>query len=293
MQPRDGCHEKHVESGSFGLQFAFRLFFVGANNGGYEEAQRMQGSGLGGLWLFMALSCCLVLLGLTRAAEAKGVVEHRPIREHVIRPVHRVAYRPLRQPLPRHVVRYIRRPRFTGRPLKDAAIRPVRRFYHYVSHSTYLWCVPYAREISHIDLIGDAFLWWAEAAGRYARGSRPEPGAVMAFRSTPQMPLGHVAVVAQVINSREVLVDQANWVHNRITRDVPVIDISPENNWTKVEVQTTAGTMGVPYPTYGFIYDHAPGGLVVASARDGNGGEVAEAPAAPKVMMTAPNRNLQ
>lgn len=260
----------------------------------------MQGSGFGGFWFFIALSCCLVLLGLMRSAEAEGVVHHSVVPEHVARPNHRpshkTAYHPVRQPAAiRHVVRYIKRPRLIGEP-EHAAIHPVRRLYrlyHYVSHATYLWCVPYAREISHIDLTGDAFLWWAEASGRYARGSQPEVGAVMAFRSSPRIPLGHVAVVTRVINNREVLVDQANWVPNQITRNVPVTDISPENNWTDVEVQTRAGKMGVPYPAYGFIYDHSPDNLVVASAHDNAEGEVAEAPQVQKITLSAPHRNLQ
>ena len=41
-------------------------------------------------------------------------------------------------------------------------------------------CAPYAREISGIDLYGAAGGWWDQAAGHYARGHAPEPGAVLA-----------------------------------------------------------------------------------------------------------------
>ncbi len=100
-----------------------------------------------------------------------------------------------------------------------------------------LQCVPYAREVSHIDLTGDAYLWWAEAAGRYARGNVPQEGAVLNFRGIGRMPLGHVAVVTNVINSRTMLVTQANWVPGTITNDVTMQDVSPNNDWSEVQVE--------------------------------------------------------
>ena len=45
-----------------------------------------------------------------------------------------------------------------------------------------LQCVPYARQVSGIQIYGDAHTWWGQAAGRYERGSVPQVGAVMAFR---------------------------------------------------------------------------------------------------------------
>ncbi|HEX7391006.1 MAG TPA: CHAP domain-containing protein [Acidiphilium sp.] len=163
--------------------------------------------------------------------------------------------------------------------------------HHYIRRSAYLWCVPYARDVSHIDLKGDAFLWWAEAAGRYARGSRPAVGSVLNFRSSGRIPLGHVAVVAKVINSREILVDQANWVPDTVTRDVPVVDVSRDNNWSAVQVSIGGGRFGTTYPTYGFIYDQAPGNVIYA--RNASGTEVAEAPAPHVIRLNAPNRTLR
>ncbi len=161
----------------------------------------------------------------------------------------------------------------------------------YAPAGQYLWCVPYARDVSHIDLVGDAFLWWAEAAGRYARGIRPSRGAVLVFRSSSRIRLGHVAVVEAVLNSREILVDQANWLPDRVSLDVPVIDVSPENNWSEVRVALGNGGFGALYPTYGFIYDRAPGTLTVAdrSART----EVAMAPSVHPIRLTAPYRQLR
>ncbi len=171
-----------------------------------------------------------------------------------------------------------------------------RMLHRYIRRADYLWCVPYARDVSHIDLTGDAFLWWAEAAGRYDRGERPEPGAVLNFRSSARIPLGHVAVVAQVINSREILVDQANWVPDQVSRDVPVIDVSPNNNWSEVQVSIGDGRFGATYPTYGFIYDQQPGGGTIYAANSvagARGSEVAEAPVRDKIRLIAPDRTLR
>ncbi len=160
-----------------------------------------------------------------------------------------------------------------------------------IKRISYLWCVPYAREVSRIELHGDAFLWWAEAAGRYARGWRPELGSLLAFRSIPRMPLGHLAVVVKIISSREILVSQANWVPDTVTRNVPVIDVSPENNWTEVRQSVGGGRFGMIYPTYGFIYDDPLPRTIIA---EGNAdSEVAEAPPAPSLRLVGPHRNLQ
>jgi surface antigen len=155
-------------------------------------------------------------------------------------------------------------------------------------------CVPYAREVSHINLSGNAFLWWAEAPGRYARGDVPAQGAVLNFRAIGRMPLGHVAVVTSVLDNRTILVTQANWVRGSITNDVTMQDVSPNNDWSQVEVELgDSSTWGAPYPTYGFIYNKPDtgAGTVIAAAAQGN--EVAEAPAAPVVATDAPDRNLQ
>lgn len=129
-------------------------------------------------------------------------------------------------------------------------------------------CVPFARADSGIDLSGDAYAWWTHAAGTYARGDVPVPGSVLAFRANVRMRLGHVAVVSRVVNRREIEVDQANWGDGgRITRGVPVIDVSEDNDWTDVRVALGDGRFGSVYPTYGFIYDRPDTGTMVARAR--------------------------
>lgn len=164
------------------------------------------------------------------------------------------------------------------------------------AHFSYsrLQCVPYAREVSHIELSGDAFLWWAEAAGRYERSHMPVIGAVLNFRSTGRMPLGHVAVVTAVLDSRTILVTQANWVPGTITNDVTVQDVSAANNWSAVRVEYGNGSvMGSTYPTYGFIYNKPASAPTIYAANDGGRNEVAEAPAAPSILAQAPNRSLR
>jgi hypothetical protein len=101
-------------------------------------------------------------------------------------------------------------------------------------------CVPFARALSGIALEGDARTWWAQAGSRFARASRPAPGAVMAFRPHAEMPLGHVAVVTALLDARTVLVAHSNWDgglgKGRISLDQPVRDVSPRNDWSAVRV---------------------------------------------------------
>jgi surface antigen len=184
-----------------------------------------------------------------------------------------------------HEVGY--RPEYT-----DYAVH--HRYATHYRHS-YLQCVPYAREVSHIALSGNAFLWWAEAADRYARGSTPEEGAVLNFRAIGRMPLGHVAVVTSVINPRTILVTQANWVRGTITNDVTMQDVSPNNDWTQVQVELgDSSTWGAAYPTYGFIYNRPVGSsTIIAANAPAPATEVAEAPTAAPVSTDAPDRNLQ
>ena len=120
---------------------------------------------------------------------------------------------------------------------------------------TVIECVPYARRLSGIQLHGDAASWWEAAAGRYARSQVPAPGAVLVFRATRRLPSGHVSVVAALGSPREILVDQANWVHSRIGHNDPVVDVSARNDWTAVRVWwAPAGQLGATvYPTYGFV----------------------------------------
>ncbi len=128
-------------------------------------------------------------------------------------------------------------------------------------------CVAFARADSDVQLPGNAANWWDNAAGIYARGASPEVGSVLNFRANARMRLGHVAVVSSVLNSREVLIDQSHWNRNGVSRDVSVVDVSPDNDWSAVRVAVGhAETYGSIYPTYGFIYPRPDNGVVVANA---------------------------
>lgn len=139
-------------------------------------------------------------------------------------------------------------------------------------------CVPYARQVTGMEIAGNGRDWWHHAAGLYARGNQPEPGAVLAFPASGGMRLGHVAVVSRVLSAREVLVDHANWAgpgirRGSVMRGVSVVDVSPDNDWTQVRVQVgwTSGTYGRVYPTHGFIYNRPDpaGGTMMAQGRGG------------------------
>jgi surface antigen len=124
-----------------------------------------------------------------------------------------------------------------------------------------LQCVPYARMASGIALRGDANTWWKSAAGRFRRGKDPEPGAVLVFKRSNKNPHGHVGVVRKILNEREILLDHANWLNNRkIHLATPVIDVSPENDWSAIRVWYTPGNQfgANVYPTEGFIYSDDP-----------------------------------
>lgn len=121
-------------------------------------------------------------------------------------------------------------------------------------------CVPYARARSGIQLSGDAWQWWDAAAGRYARGQTPRPGSVLVIARSSRLASGHVSVVTQVLNSREVLVDHANWAsgsaRGRVSLDQRVVDVSPRNDWTMVRVwYPRIDQLGITaFPARGFIH---------------------------------------
>lgn len=122
---------------------------------------------------------------------------------------------------------------------------------------TFWQCVTFARQATGVDLRGNAWTWWDQAAGRYQRGETPKVGAVMSFQRTARMPMGHVAMVSQVISDREVLLTHANWsTPGAIERDVRAVDVSAKGDWSEVRVWygRTAGLGTSSYPVNGFIY---------------------------------------
>ncbi|KQM22818.1 hypothetical protein ASE73_00820 [Sphingomonas sp. Leaf24] len=123
-------------------------------------------------------------------------------------------------------------------------------------------CAPYAREISGVEIFGNAHTWWGQAAGKYERGHAPKEGAVLSFAATSKMRFGHVAMVSKVVSDREVLLTHANWSQRGgIERDVRAIDVSAAGDWSEVKVWFgPLGGLGTSaYPANGFIYaGHAP-----------------------------------
>lgn len=126
----------------------------------------------------------------------------------------------------------------------------------------YLQCVPYARQLTGIGIYGDAHTWWSQAAGRYARGTKPRVGAVMAVQPRANSRLGHVAAVTRLIDERTVLISHANWSERgKIENDVRAVDVSPANDWSEVRIwYGPSQALGTSHwPLYGFIYGDKPG----------------------------------
>jgi surface antigen len=98
-------------------------------------------------------------------------------------------------------------------------------------------CVPYARARSGVTIFGDANTWWAQAAGRYARGAAPLLGSVMVLTGYTRDGRNHLAVVSSLVSDREIRVDHANWLNDgNVYVDDPVIDVSTNNDWSAVRV---------------------------------------------------------
>jgi len=157
-------------------------------------------------------------------------------------------------------------------------------------------CVTYARDVSGLNLKGDAWKWWEAAAGVYDRGNRPREGAVLVFKRQGKMAHGHVSVVRHMKNSRELLVDHANWAPHRsagrgkITHSVPVIDVSPNNDWSQVRVfYRPIGELGTRvYLTQGFVYRPGTSGTGhVSPSHPGSHGHADATPTGEALVQTA------
>lgn len=182
--------------------------------------------------------------------------------------------------------------RYAGGRAHPIAARRWHRGHSFGGGGHVIQCVAYAKTASDVVLHGNARDWWHNAAGVYERGSAPETGSVLNFRGIRRMPLGHVAVVRSVVNSRTIIIDQSHWAQNGISHNTPVIDVSPNNDWSAVRValNNRSGSFGSIYPTYGFIYGRRPGSaparsndVMVAWSKKTNAGhaatQLAQAPA--------------
>jgi len=134
------------------------------------------------------------------------------------------------------------------------------------AQDAYYQCVRFAREFSGIQIYGDAWTWWASAQSRGMRtGRAPEVGAVFVFQPHGASTRGHVAVVSQILTERVMRISHANWggSRGRIERDVTVVDVSADNDWSQVRVwHNPSNDLGASvYPTYGFIYQETEAGV--------------------------------
>jgi surface antigen len=121
-----------------------------------------------------------------------------------------------------------------------------------------LQCVPFARERSGVAIRGNANTWWKQAAGEFVRVKAPAVGSVIVMQTRR----GHVGVVTKVVDSRTIVIDHSNWFSNgQIYLDQPVMDVSANNDWSKVVVWNG------PRASYGKRALGVSGFIVPASAR--------------------------
>lgn len=124
-------------------------------------------------------------------------------------------------------------------------------------YSANLQCVPFARQLSGVEIYGNANTWWNQAAGRYPRSNQPAFGSVFVIHGFSTGARGHVAVVTHIDSSRLIRVDHANWLNGgEISRSVPILDVSPNNDWTEIRVWHIPGGHwgGRIYRADGFIH---------------------------------------
>jgi surface antigen len=162
--------------------------------------------------------------------------------------------------------------------------------------AAYLQCAPFARQVSGIQLFGNAAGWWGQAAGKYSRGEAPKVGSVLVFKATGAMRVGHVAMVSRIVSDREIRITHANWSvingrRGQIERDVTALDVSAAGDWSQVKVwYAPIGKLGTKsYPVYGFVYADQPANEVRMASADTQ----ADAPAMRGMMLASvPTRTL-
>ena len=143
-------------------------------------------------------------------------------------------------------------PQAFERPADDQYVPNAR----ITNRRAHLQCVPFARNEAGLDIHGDANTWWQQAKDHFTRAESPEEGSVIVLRGYAGPNRGHVAVVREIVSSRLIIVDHANWLnHGEITRDVPMRDVSAAGDWSQVQVWNVPGKHwgGRTYNVQGFI----------------------------------------
>lgn len=144
-------------------------------------------------------------------------------------------------------------------------------------------CVRTVRALSDFTIHGDAWTWWKHAEGQYDRSKRPAPGSVLVFKRTGHLHRGHVSLVSHIIDRRTIEVDHT-WIDgDGIKRNMRVVDVSRNNDWTAVRVWYEPGEqLGMRvYATYGFIMpegERAPRGGVMEARDSGIGDDFSVSP---------------
>lgn len=122
-------------------------------------------------------------------------------------------------------------------------------------------CAPYAREHSAVNLRGAAASWWGEAQGQYNRTSSPCGGCagVSIYR---QAAIGPCFCGQTGAKFPPCAGGSRKLGAGEVTHRAPVVDVSPNNNWTRVRVWwSPIHAMGkTVYPVYGFIEPTGTGG---------------------------------
>jgi surface antigen len=132
-----------------------------------------------------------------------------------------------------------------------------------LAFASFLNCVQYVRQVSQLDISGNAWMWWNNAKGHYNIGHRPARNSVLVFQRTKAMSAGHVAVVRDVLDRRTIRIEHANWaprngMKGRVSTEL-VEDVSANNDWTSVRVMHKPSmSFGKPYATNGFIHPQSP-----------------------------------
>ena len=89
-------------------------------------------------------------------------------------------------------------------------------------------------------------------------------GGVLVFSRASGLQPSHVSAVSGMVPDREIEVMQANWVHRRIGRNEPVVDVLPGGDWAAVRVWwAPSGMLGaMVHPACEFV---APSGPALAA----------------------------
>ncbi len=122
-------------------------------------------------------------------------------------------------------------------------------------------CVPHARELSGIQIRGNAHTWWYQANEKgYKRGKKPKVGSVFVLSKTNRLRHGHLSVVKRIIDNRTIEVEHVNWggtIADRciVYRYMPVQDLSKNNDWSLVRFWNyPSKSYGSLYKGSGFVY---------------------------------------